>query len=70
MSDTVQIRIEGMTCRHCTAAVEKALAGVAGVDQVVEVSLETGIATIEGTATTNALASAVKDAGYQMTTDK
>ena len=68
MSETVQIKIEGMTCGHCTATVEKALAGVAGVDQVVEVSLETGIATIEGEATTDALATAVKDAGYQMTT--
>ena len=70
MNKTVQIKIEGMTCGHCTAAVEKALAGVAGVDQVVEVSLETGIATIEGTATADALATAVKDAGYQIATEK
>ena len=68
MSETVQIKIEGMTCGHCTAAVEKSLAGVAGVDQVVEVSLETGIATIKGKATADALATAVKDAGYQVTT--
>lgn len=68
MNETVQIKIEGMTCRHCTAAVEEALAGVAGVDKVVDVSLESGIAIIEGTAATNTLATAVKDAGYQVIT--
>jgi copper chaperone len=69
MSETVQIKIEGMTCGHCTAAVEKALYNVAGVDKVVDISLESGIATIEGTATSDALAAAVKDAGYQVVTD-
>lgn len=67
MSGTVQIKIEGMTCGHCTAAVEKALAGVPGVEKVVDVSLETGTATIKGTVAANALAAAVRDAGYQVT---
>lgn len=61
---TVQIKIEGMTCGHCTSAVEKALAGVEGVDRVIEVSLESGIATIEGTADREALEAAVREAGY------
>ena len=69
MSETVQIKVEGMTCGHCTAAVEKALYSVSGVDKVLDISLETGIATIEGTATSNVLAAAVKDAGYQVITD-
>lgn len=34
-----QLDIEGMTCGHCSARVEKALRGVAGVQDVV-VSLE------------------------------
>jgi copper chaperone len=67
MSETVQIKIEGMTCGHCTAAVEKALSSVPGVEKVVDVSLETGIATIEGAVAAEALATAVKDAGYQVT---
>lgn len=67
MSETVQIKIEGMTCSHCTAAVEKALSGVPGVGKVVDVSLATGIATIEGTMSVDALNIAVKDAGYTVT---
>lgn len=67
MSGTVQIKIEGMTCGHCTAAVEKALSGVPGVEKVVAVSLETGIATIKGTVAADALAVAIRDAGYQVT---
>lgn len=61
---TVQIKIEGMTCGHCTRAVEKALAGVEGVNRVIEVSLESGIATIEGTASREALEASVREAGY------
>ena len=67
MNGTVQIKIEGMTCGHCTAAVEKALSGVPGVEKVIDVSLETGIATIEGTVAVEALVTAVKNAGYQVT---
>jgi len=67
MSETIQIKIEGMTCGHCTAAVEKALSCVPGVEKVIDVSLETGIATIESSAAPDALATAVKDAGYLVT---
>ena len=65
MSDTIRLTINGMTCMHCVAAVEKALAAVDGVEQVVEVSLEAGSATVTGTASTEALIAAVKEAGYQ-----
>ncbi len=68
MSETIQISIEGMTCGHCTAAVEKALLAVEGVDQILEMSLETGIAVIGGTASHDTLATAIKEAGYQLTT--
>jgi copper chaperone len=65
MSDTIRLTINGMTCMHCVAAVEKALAAVDGVEQVVEVSLEAGSATVTGTASPEALIDAVKEAGYQ-----
>ena len=65
MSDTVQINITGMTCNHCVAAVRKALAAVDGVDEVVDVQLEPGSATVTGSATTDSLLAAVKAAGYQ-----
>lgn len=68
MSGTVQIKIEGMTCGHCTAAVEKALSGVPGVEKVVDVSLATGIATVEGSVAVDALTTAVIDAGYTVNT--
>jgi copper chaperone len=64
MSDTVHLKIEGMTCMHCVAAVTKALAAVDGVDEVIEVSLENGSATVRGVAATDDLIAAVKASGY------
>jgi copper chaperone len=65
MSDTIQLTINGMTCKHCVAAVEKALAAVDGVEEVIQVTLEPGGATLKGHASTEALIAAVKDAGYE-----
>jgi len=33
--DVLKLKVSGMTCSHCTASVEQALAGVAGVESVV-----------------------------------
>ena len=65
MSDTIQLNVSGMTCMHCVGAVKDALAAVAGVDQVIEVTLDPGSATIKGDAATEALIAAVKQAGYE-----
>jgi copper chaperone len=65
MSDTIQLSVNGMTCMHCVAAVEKALAAVEGVDEVIQVTLEPGAATVKGSASTEALIAAIKQAGYQ-----
>jgi len=59
------IKIEGMMCSHCRAAVEKALKAVAGVETV-EVSLEDKCACVTGSADPAALKQAVIDAGYQV----
>ena len=64
MSETMKLTISGMTCMHCVAAVEKALAAVSGVDEVVEVVLEPGSATVKGSAPAEALIAAVREAGY------
>ena len=56
-----------MTCKHCVAAVAKALAAVPGVEEVVEVSLDPGRATVRGSAAEDALIQAVEDAGYRAT---
>ncbi len=65
MSDTINLKVEGMTCMHCVGAVKKALAEVPGVEEVVDVSLEAGSAAVRGNADSEALIAAVKAAGYQ-----
>lgn len=60
------IKVTGMTCGHCVAAVTKSLSKVSGVDQT-EVSLETGQAVVTGNTDPSALLAAIKDAGYEGT---
>lgn len=58
------IKITGMTCGHCAAAVEKSLAKVPGVSKVTEVSINDGIARIEGTPDPAQVIAALADEGY------
>ena len=62
------IRIEGMACGHCTARVEKALAGVAGVASV-KADLEGKCArvTLNAPVEDAALTAVVTNAGYEVT---
>lgn len=60
----VALRITGMTCGHCVAAVTKALQSVAGVESV-EVNLEKGQGLIKGHAETAQLIKAVEKEGYE-----
>lgn len=59
-----RLAITGMSCGHCKAAVEKALAGVEGVTRV-EVDLAGGQALVEGSAPAELLVAAVVEEGYQ-----
>lgn len=68
MSETIRLNVTGMTCMHCVGAVKKALQEVAGVEEVIEVSLEPGSATVRGTATAASLIEAVRAAGYSAST--
>lgn len=64
--ETVQLRIEGMSCGHCQAAVEGALRGQKGV-QSARVDLEGGSAEVEydpATVRPEQLAAAVAEEGY------
>ncbi|MBT9260302.1 MAG: heavy-metal-associated domain-containing protein [Clostridiales bacterium] len=61
----MELVIRGMTCQHCVQTVKKALSGVPGVTNV-EVSLEEEKAWVEGDAPLEALAEAVKKAGYEV----
>ena len=64
MKETI-IKIEGMSCGHCKAAVEKALKAVAGVETAV-VDLEKKQAVVTGNAAMEAMREAVEDAGYEV----
>jgi copper chaperone CopZ len=62
-----KIAIEGMSCGHCVARVEKALKGVNGVSGV-EVSLAGKSASVTGDGLAEeALRAAVEGAGYEVT---
>jgi copper ion binding protein len=63
---TRKLKVDGMTCGHCSARVEKALAGLAGVDKAV-VDLKKGEAevTFASPVEDAVLTKAVTDAGYE-----
>lgn len=63
--ETQTLHITGMTCGGCVKHVEKALRSVAGVTGVT-VDLALGIATVQGTASVEAMATSVTTAGYEV----
>ena len=62
---TTIIKINGMSCGHCSMAVKKALGQIEGVEKV-EVSLEDKTATISSTTSLdiNILKEIIDDEGY------
>jgi copper chaperone len=64
-----ELKITGMTCGHCQSAVEGALKGVAGVEEV-RVDLAQGTAEVKGSANVAALVAAVEEEGYQASAAK
>lgn len=61
---TTELKISGASCDNCKNAIETALKGVPGVENVV-FSLEEGQATVEGEVASAMLISAVVDAGFE-----
>ncbi len=61
----IKLKVSGMTCEHCEKAVEKALSGVDGVNQVIEVNRARNEAVVEGQAEEAALLAAVREEGYE-----
>ncbi len=60
--------VEGMSCNHCKMHVEKALLEVKGVQAaVVDLAAKKVKVTLAGTVSDEALAQAVTDAGYDVT---
>ena len=64
--NTIQLQVTGMSCGHCVAAVTKALKAVPGT-QDAQIDLASGRATVQGSATPEALVKAVADEGYGAT---
>ena len=65
---TKNIQIEGMSCGHCSARVEKALSAVPGVSNVhVDLAAKTATVTAEDSVADKALSDAVTEAGYEVT---
>ena len=65
-SNSIRIKISGMSCNHCKKAVEDALMEIGGVEKAV-VSLEEGIADVtckEDTVKAEDLKKAIEEAGY------
>ncbi|MBK1727126.1 heavy metal transport/detoxification protein [Halorhodospira neutriphila] len=68
--ETVKIRVEGMSCGHCEAAVRAALESLPGVERVVSVSAATDEATVEGRPDPALVAERLEEIGYSgMVTD-
>lgn len=67
MTTTQSIHVIGMTCEHCTRAVQGGLELLPGVRSV-EVDLTSGLVTIEsdGPLDRDALGAAVDEAGYEL----
>lgn len=69
MSSTNQtkiINIDGMSCGHCKASVEKALNALAGVTVEVDLENKQALVTTDGQVSSEQLAQAVRDAGYEV----
>ena len=59
------IHIEGMSCGHCAAHVERALRGI-GLDATVDLAKKTA-AVAGGDASEEAIRAAIDEAGYEVT---
>ena len=59
------IKVQGMSCEHCKASVEKGVSAVEGVTKVT-VDLAGGTATVEGDYSMDAVKNAIEDAGFEV----
>jgi len=65
--NTITLLIEGMSCTHCSARVEKALNALDGVEATVNLSEKSALVTLFQEVSEEALKEAVEDAGYELT---
>ena len=60
------LTIEGMSCGHCSARVEKALNAIAGVEAHVDLSAKTATITLQENVSDEVLVKTVTDVGYEV----
>ncbi len=65
INDMITLKIEGMTCSHCTAMVQKQLSGLQGVENVT-VDLASGEAKVEGAPDMNAVRETIEELGFRL----
>lgn len=70
MMKTKILSVEGMSCAHCSARVEKALNALDGVDASVNLSDKSAAVKLSKDVSDEALKKAVADAGYEVTAIK
>ncbi len=61
-----KIHVEGMSCGHCSAHVEKALNAIEGVEAKVDLEAKTAFVTVKEGVSDEVLKKAVEDAGYEV----
>ena len=61
------LNIEGMSCAHCSARVEKALNALDGVEAKVSLEEKTAQVKLTGEVRDETLKKAVEEAGYEVT---
>ncbi len=65
MAETIELKVDGMTCDHCVRAVTEAISGVDGVTGA-NVDLDAGAATVTGEGVDlAAVVAAVVEEGYE-----
>ncbi|MCE5235261.1 MAG: heavy-metal-associated domain-containing protein [Clostridiaceae bacterium] len=60
------LSIEGMSCGHCAARVEKALNAIPGVSAKVDLASKSAAAELSSSVADDVLKAAVEDAGYEV----
>ena len=61
-----KIYVEGMSCGHCSAHVEKALNSIEGVEAKVDLEAKTAFVQVKEGIADETLKKAVEDAGYEV----
>ncbi|WFR59735.1 copper ion binding protein [Anaerocolumna sp. AGMB13025] len=60
------LKIEGMTCSHCQARVEKALNGISGVNAKVDLKKKAAVVSFDSDVSDAVFKDAVTEAGYEV----